>query len=209
MAKFSGKTGLLILTLLIFCMFIHSAEAINTERNSTSITAPNNYSGPGDPVKGDKEEQICRNVIKKVINGEDVSSYFTDPFIVMPGFFNYLERQGQALLDSKPTVIIAVPNSKGGLDQYKGGVISSGSNKKCFSSPVFKSKFKRFENAVIRPANADERNYFYALISFEIKGKPLTVAEEKAPAGTPAVHMLMYMENGKIYMIECMLKRAK
>jgi hypothetical protein len=125
----------------------------------------------------------------------------------MPGFYNYLEKQGQDLLDKKPEVIIAVPNGSGGLDKHRGGVLKGSNIKKCFESNVFKEKFKRFKTAIIRPANQAERNYFYAMIAFEIKGKPLTTVEERVSAGKPGILMLVYMEGNKLFMIDCILKR--
>lgn len=208
-----GKVLITLIITLALLVSIQPKQGVcgDEDEKKAVITVPGtNPPGPGKPVSAPKQERMCKTAVVSMAKGRPAAKYFDDFVVLLPGFYKLLGPKGQALLDKKPKVVIGVPNqSTGKVQWFEGGAIKDDNVRRCLSSKPFRDIFEKFATGKTRPAKQDERAYFYSFISFEIKGKPVTVVQAKAPPGSLRTLLLLYVEDGKITIMDYLKEQKR
>ncbi len=129
----------------------------------------------GDPVTGTGHEKRCIKAIVAALSGRNLRPGSNLVFLG-PGFMKAMNADALNFAYGKPMLITG--NVGGRKVVLAGRMFKKEHLKKLFSSSDFRSVLQGIVYGKARPANKEERDLYYSLISWEIEGKPVTLIEK-------------------------------
>jgi len=149
----------------------------------------------GAPVKDPAAEKLAMEAFASIAGGKAKPELFGDIVIVGPALWKTLAGADKKLAKVGTHSEAVIPGAK--LQKLEMRTFIQPKDKQSLlASTAVRGLAQHMMDAGPRPANAAERQLFYALVPFELVGKPVTILEH------PDISLIVYAEDGKILWLD-------